>query len=302
MFQFIGYNFYSDGDALTVAPSSVPNITTTTISNAIFDHLNLTRNTSTPVSTTIPVDWDYDTIVNANFEGDLNGGNIDFLISQISSIKIKRRVKGTFDWLTLAEVPINTVADLTFVFNDRLNAYGVEYDYAFVPVLNDIEGEYIINTILSKFEGVFIGDANSAYKLMYDVNYGTNSRNQQIGTFEPLGRQFPVFVANGLLSYESGTVIATVMNDEYEDTGKIDRKAIVDKKDILKDYLTNRKAKILKDWNGNIWLCIIVNSPQVSYRSGSGMGIPQVSFDWVEIGQADSQQDLYANGILDILE
>ena len=187
MFQFIGYNFYSDGDALTVAPSSVPNITTTTISNAIFDHLNLTRNTSTPVSTTIPVDWDYDTIVNANFEGDLNGGNIDFLISQISSIKIKRRVKGTFDWLTLAEVPINTVADLTFVFNDRLNAYGVEYDYAFVPVLNDIEGEYIINTILSKFEGVFIGDANSAYKLMYDVNYGTNSRNQQIGTFEPLG-------------------------------------------------------------------------------------------------------------------
>ena len=92
------------------------------------------------------------------------------------------------------------------------------------------------------------------------------------------------------------------MNDEYEDTGKIDRKAIVDKKDILKDYLTNRKAKILKDWSGNIWLCIIVNSPQVSYRSGSGMGIPQVSFDWVEIGQADSQQDLYANGILNILE
>ena len=292
----------ADGNALDSAPSAISNITTSKLTNAIFDHFNITKNINTAYSTDIPTEWDYDTIINADLDGDLNGGNVDFLINQINSIKIKRRVKGTFNWLTLAEIPINTIDDLTFVFNDRLNAYGVEYDYAFVPMLKDVEGNYIINTILSKFDGVFIGDAESAYKLMYDVNYGTNSRNQRVGTFEPLGRQFPVFVANGLLSYESGTVIATVMNDEYEDTGKIDRKAIVDKKDILKDYLTNRKAKILKDWNGNIWLCIIVNSPQVSYRSGFGMGIPQVSFDWVEIGQADSQQDLYANGILDILE
>lgn len=302
MLQFLGYNFLADGNALDIAPSAISNITTSKLTNAIFDHFNITKNINTAYSTDIPTEWDYDTIINADLDGDLNGGNVDFLINQINSIKIKRRVKGTFNWLTLAEIPINTIDDLTFVFNDRLNAYGVEYDYAFVPMLKDVEGNYIINTILSKFDGVFIGDAESAYKLMYDVNYGTNSRNQRVGTFEPLGRQFPVFVANGLLSYESGTVIATVMNDEYEDTGKIDRKAIVDKKDILKDYLTNRKAKILKDWSGNIWLCIIVNSPQVSYRSGSGMGIPQVSFDWVEIGQADSQQDLYANGILDILE
>lgn len=302
MLQFLGYNFLADGNALDSAPSAISNITTSKLTNAIFDHFNITKNINTAYSTDIPTEWDYDTIINADLDGDLNGGNVDFLINQINSIKIKRRVKGTFNWLTLAEIPINTIDDLTFVFNDRLNAYGVEYDYAFVPMLKDVEGNYIINTILSKFDGVFIGDAESAYKLMYDVNYGTNSRNQRVGTFEPLGKQFPVFVANGLLSYESGTVIATVMNDEYEDTGKIDRKAIVDKKDILKDYLTNRKAKILKDWSGNIWLCIIVNSPQVSYRSGSGMGIPQVSFDWVEIGQADSQQDLYANGILNILE
>lgn len=302
MFQFIGYNFYSDGDALAVAPSAVPSITSTTLTNAIFDHLNITKNTSTPVSTSVPTDWDYDTILDANFDGNLNAGNIDFLVDQITSIKIKRRVTGTFDWLTLAEIPINTVDDLTFVFNDRLNAYGVEYDYAFVPVLNDIEGEYLINTILSQFNGVFIGDAESIYKFMYDVSYGSNSRNQQVGTFEPLGRQFPVFVANGLLSYESGSVTATILNDDFEDTGEINRTAIVQKKDVLKDYLTNRKAKILKDWSGNIWLCIVVNNPQIAYRTGSGMGIPQVTFDWVEIGKADNQQDLYANGIIDILE
>lgn len=301
MLQFLGYNFLADGNALDSAPSAISNITTTRLTNAIFDHFNITKNINTPYSTDIPAEWDYDTIINADLDGNLNAGNVDFLINQINSIKIKRRVKGTFNWLTLVEIPINTIDDLTFAFNDRLNAYGVEYDYAFVPVLNDIEGNYIINSILSKFNGVFIGDAESAYKLMYDVNYGTNNRNQQVGTFEPLGRQFPVFVANGLLSYESGNVIATILNDDFEDSGEINRTAIIQKKDILKDYLTNHKAKILRDWNGNIWLCIIVNNPQITYRNGSGMGIPQVAFDWIEVGKADNQQDLYNNGILNTL-
>ena len=132
------------------------------------------------------------------------------------------------------------------------------------------------------------------------MSYGTNKRNQSIGTFEPLGRQFPVIVANGLLSYESGTVSATVLNEGYDKDGVLDRKATVQAKDVLKDFLTNRKAKILKDWNGNIWLCIVTGSPQVTYRSGSGMGIPQVTFDWTEIGKSDSQEDLYANGLVDV--
>ena len=301
MFQFIGYDFYSDGNALNNAPSAVSNIIDTKLTNGIFDHLNLTKNTNIVPSTNIPQIWDYDTILNADFDGNLNAGNIGFLISQITSIKIKRRVKGTFDWIVLTQIPINSIEDLTFVFTDRLNANETEYEYAFVPMLNEIEGNYITNSILSKFNGVFIGDSDSIYKLYYDVSYGTNKRNQSIGTFEPLGKQFPVIVANGLLSYETGTVSATILNEGYDKNGILDRKATVQTKDVLKDFLTNRRAKILKDWNGNIWLCIITGSPQVTYKTGSGMGIPQVVFDWTEIGKSDNQDDLYANGLVDVL-
>lgn len=249
MLQFVGYNFFADVNALDSAPSSVDNITSTRLTNAIFDHFNITRKTDIPFSTTIPVDWDYDTILNADFNDSINAGNIDFVIEQISAIKIKRRVKGSFNWLTLKTMPVNNVEDLTFVFNDFLNGYGVEYEYALVPVLNDIEGNYIINSIFSKFNGVFIGDAQQTFKFLYDVEYGTNARNQQVGTFQPLGKQYPVIVANGLLSYESGSVSATILNDDYEDTGIIDPVAIVQKKTIIKDYLTNKKAKLLKDLN-----------------------------------------------------
>lgn len=298
MFQFVGYSFFADQNALNQAPANVDSITNTQISNGIFDHFNVTRNTSTAVSTTIPTAWDYDTIMDAGFEGSIGAGNVDFLVEEISAIKIKRRVQGTFDWLTLNTIPINSVEDLTFVFNDLLNAYGAQYDYALVPIMEDIEGEYIINSILSQFKGVFIGDYSTIYKFFYDVQYGTNARNQQIGTFQPLGNQYPIIVANGILSYESGTVSATILNDDFEETGIVDGTAIVQKKTIIKDFLTNKKAKILKDWWGNVWLCIVVDSPQVTYKSGSSLAIPQVQFNWVQIGDATSQSDLYNNGIL----
>lgn len=299
MLQFVGYNFFSDGNALDSVPSAVDNITTTRLTNAIFDHFNITRNTDTLFSTTIPTEWDYDTILDADFNGNLNGGNVDFLIDQISAIKIKRRVQGTFNWLTLKTISISDVEDLNFVFNDFLNAYGPTYEYALVPVLNEAEGNYIINSVLSQFNGVFIGDAEQTFKFLYDVQYGTNARNQQVGTFQPLGKQYPVIVANGLLSYESGSVSGTILNDDYEDTGVIDPVAIIKKKTIIKDYLTNKKAKLLKDFNGNIWLCMITDNVQVTYRTGSAMSIPQVQFNWVQIGDANSQSDLYNNGVID---
>lgn len=248
MFELIGYNYFSDGDALNPAPSNVTNLTNTKIENAVFDHFNITRGASLTFTTDTP-EWTYNTIMDCDFNENINAGNVTFLVEQLSAIKIKRRVKGTFDWLTLTEIPMNAVEDLSFVFNDLLNANLVEYEYALVPVLNDAEGNYIIDSIFSQFNGVFIGDAETTYKFMYDVDYGTNARNQQIGTFEPLGNRYPIIVANGELSYNTGTVTATLLNDDFEENGLIDRQAIVQKKEILKSFLTNRQAKILKDLN-----------------------------------------------------
>lgn len=298
MLQFLNYNFFSDINALDNAPSNVESINNVKLTNAIFEHFNVTQNINTEVNTNIPTAWDYDTILDANFENNLNAGNVDFLVEQISAIKIKRRVQGTFDWLTLATIPINSANDLNFVFNDLLNKNGVQYEYAFVPIIENVEGNYIIDTVFSQFNGVFIGDAQNIYKFLYEVAYGSNSRNQQVGIFEVLGQQYPVFVANGSLSYESGSVTATILNDDYEKTGVINRTAITQQKDIIKDFLTNKKAKILKDWNSNEWLCIVNSNINVTYKSNYGMGIPSIQFDWTQIGDASNQQDLYKNGIL----
>lgn len=283
---------------MNTAPSSVDNITNVKLTNSIFDHFNVTKNTSTVVSTSIPTEWDYDTIMNASFNNNIDAGNVNYLINQISSIKIKRRKQGDFDWLTLTTIPINKVEDLFFIFNDLLNQDNVTYEYALVPIIGEIEGQYLINSIVSKFNGVFIGNAEIIYKFLYEVKYSSNQRNQQVGVFQVLGQQYPIVVANGALSYESGNVTATILNDDFEKTGIIDRAEIVKQKDALKNFLTDKKPKILKDWNGNIWLCIVNSNIDVSYKEGTGMGIPVISFDWTEIGESNNQQSLYNNGIL----
>lgn len=300
MFQFIGYSAFSGPDALSNAPSQVDNITTTRLTNAIFDHVNITKEVTLSFTTVKPDGWTFDTVLDATLDGNINGGNIDFEVSQVTSIKIKRRKVGDFTWITLETIPINgNPENLNFTVIDRLNAYGVEYEYAIVPIMGDVEGEYIINSIVSDFNGVFIGDTETMYRFYHDVQYGTNARNQEVKAFTPLGRKYPVVVSNGLQSYDSGTVSGTILNTDFNETGVLDVLDITKRKEEIKDFLTNKKAKILKDWNGNMWAISVTSKPQITYKSNSGMRVPTVQFDWAEIGDAENQLDLYNAGLID---
>lgn len=301
MFSFVGYDALADQNCLNSPPSIVDEIKTTTLTNAIYDHFNGCTDTSLPVSTDKP-EWDYGTIYDMDFNNNLSGGNIDFVLSQISAVRIKRRVEGEFAWVTLEEIPINQVSDLAFTYTDRLNKTGVVYEYAIVPVLNGTEGNYVTNSVYSEFNGVYIGNNQNIYRFMYNVAYGSTTTTQQTGTFDVLGRKYPIVVSNADLQYETGSVTGYVLNDDYEDNRIFNRPAIVKKRKEVVQFLTDKTAKILKDWNGNMWLCTITGNVSSDYANYSGMGIPSVTFSWVEIGDADNFTDLYNAGLIERVE
>lgn len=247
MIGFLGYNFCSDIGSLDPVPTSVDNITSTKLSNGIFDHWYLTANTDGNYPTTIPGQWDYETIMDADFNGNVSAGNVDFTLAQITSFKIKRRIVGTFDWVTLIEFPVLSIDDLKISFNDNINTNQVDYEYALVPVLNEIEGDYITNEIISRFDGVFIADLDTIYKFYAGVEYGDGTRVQKVGVFEPMGRKTPVVVSNALTNYETGSVRGTVLPSDYGETGDFKPKETVQERKELLDFLTNGKAKVLKD-------------------------------------------------------
>ena len=298
MIGFIGYNFYSDGNALDPTPTDINNIAYTKIQNGIFDHFNVSRDTSFDYSSIIPTDWDINTLMNADFAGNVSAGNVGQLATGITSIRVKRRIKGTFDWITIREIPVSKPEDLSFVITDNLNAYNVEYEYAYVPMMEDVEGSYIIESILSKFEGVFICDMDTVFKFYAGVEYDTNDAVQQVGVFQPYNRKYPIIVSNSVMQYQTGGVGGWILPEDYEDTHVFDRSKIVKEKEVLLNFLMNKKPKILKDMNGNNWLVYFTGNPSVTYDNNYGQGMLKVSAQWTEVGDPNDKTDLYENGLI----
>lgn len=271
--------------------------TTVKLTNGVFDQWYVTNDVAHTYSPDIPI-WDAYTIMSANFNGNIKAGNIGAQLEQIDGFVIKRRKADEFDWILIKYIPVEDIRDFSFIYNDNIAQNNQEYEYAVVPVASGTEGEYIVNSVTTKFNGVFIADADRIYRFLAGVNYGTTTRNQKVGVFDPYGRKYPVIVSNGEINYNTGSISGTVLNNDYLETRQIDRDAIRKEAKSLVDFLTNKKAKIIKDWNGNMWLVAFTGNPQINYANGSGMGLVGVEAEWTEIGDANSQADLLATGMI----
>lgn len=293
---FLGYNFLKDRYCWQPVPTNLVNINDIILRNGIYDYFNITKDVDFPYIVTYPSEWDVSTQLDADFNGNINAGNIDYVISQISSIKIKKRKKGSFNWYTLYNVPIKKLQDINFVKYDYLGKNDTEYEYAIVPIIGNTEGEYAINSIKSEFYGVFITDGKNNYKFKEGASYSSNERVHQSTVFEPYGSKYPIVISNGQLSYDRGTAGGNVI--VFTSDEQLDRNATVDRLQAIKNFLGTPSAKILKDFNGNIWLVSLSDNLPITYYSEVGMGFARVDFNWSEIGDANKGQDLYDSNLI----
>lgn len=294
---FLGYDFLRDRYCWQPTPTDFNNITSIKIENGIYDHLNVTKAVDFDYTTELPGEWNLQTQLDANFDGNIRAGNIGYVLAQISSIKVKRRIKGTFDWTTLFVVPISEVSDVDFVKYDYIAKNNVTYEYAIVPVIGNTEGEYSINSIKSEFYGIFVTDNKSSYKFLEGVTYSGNERSNQTGIYEPYGSKYPVVIKNGALAYDKGTVSGTVIT--FDSNQELDREGTINRLKAIENFLSNSTGKVLKDFNGNMWLVSITDNMPVNYYSEVGMGFAQISFNWTEIGDATDNSDLYYNNLIE---
>lgn len=299
MIGFCGYSFCGGKDCLNPFPTNVDNIKEVTIQNAIFENIDITRDVQSNYSKDIP-EWDLDTIIDCNFENGTGAGNVEFTLSQLTSIRIKRRKKGDFNWITVQEIPVKNRTDLNSIRRDYFVPSYEEFEYALVPILNGVEGKYIIGSIETEFNGVFISDLNKTYKLNAQVSYSGRTSMQSVGQITPLGRRYPVIIKNGKANYEMGSVSGMLLGKNYETTHEINRKEIVEEINEFVDFLKNGKPKIIRDWNSNIFMVMVTSNPSVTYNNNYGMGIASVSFEWTEQGKYDNEDDLYDNGFIEI--
>lgn len=294
----LGYNFCQDKDSLSPTSTHTNTLTVVTLKNGIFDYLGISKNINQSYNAD-KFTWDYDTILNAEFNGNLHAGNAEFLLDNLSAIRIKRKKNTEFDWITLKEIPINTVEDFNFIYLDNYASARETYNYALVPIYGQEEGNYIVNSIYSNFNGLFVVDKENNIQLYKEWENSSKQQVQKIGQFEPFGEQYPTIIKNGKLNYKQGSVraFASISNLPNVDID-LERKHL----DVINNFFSNGNAKIMKDSNGNSYLIMITDNINQSDIKSMGNALSYIEFNWIEIGNVNSQRDLYNNNLVDFLE
>jgi hypothetical protein len=301
MLSFCGYNFVEDMDALNFFLSLESNVTNSQLENGIYDYLDISKDVKTSYNIEEP-SWSYDTILDCDFNGNIAGGNVSYTLEQLSSIQIKRRLydpSNLGNWTVLCDIEVVNEGSIGFTMTDNLMPNGYTIEYAIVPIINGAEGLYITDNVESKFNGVYICDLDTMFKLYANVEYGDIINNQSIGVVETIGSQYPTIIRNNKIDYKKGSVKGKLLGANFETTRKINRNDVVTQINNYEKFLKNGKAKIIKDWNGNVWLITVVGAPTTTYDSNYGMGIASTNFEWVEQGKYSNQEDLYINGLSD---
>ncbi len=200
----------------------------------------------------------------------------------------------------------------------------------------EIEGGYTLSNIVkSIFENVIIADNTAIQKLQANVNYSGVSRRQNVGVIEAIGNKYPIIVSNNNLNYRIGSISADVfhegfysarsyqqleelltadgvniitsggdlliaMNTVSAKEATLSRTAMVAAREAIEKFLTNKSPKIIKDWNGNIWLVVFTSDISLTFTNEWGMGISNFNATWTEIGDAENQHDLQDSGLINI--
>jgi hypothetical protein len=128
--------------------------------------------------------------------------------------------------------------------------------------------------------------------------------NILVGTVQPYNRVYPVVVKNPNVLYRTvtfqGDVLGLTDNCQPFELNDEKRPIIVAQKREWDKFLCNGRAKIIKDWNGNIILCHVTTAPSYTYDQTSGNSKPTMSFGVTEVGEHDSQYDMYKHGLIDV--
>lgn len=231
---------------------------------------------------------------------------------------------------------VNPENPLNFSINDRFTAYGETYRYRLLPVLVQDNTQFqaeggISDPITAIFDGIFICDTETSERLFAEIEFGNMNVNQDIGVHMTLGNKYPIVVSNSAVSYRSGSVQGLILPEDFgkitaqiqeiynitclndcQTVGAIDkfsggtvlqrvglnRSNMVTKREELEKFFTNKKPKIIKDWNGNMWLVIFTDNINISFNNEWGMGLSTIEAGWTEIGDPNNENDLKYAGMI----
>ena len=270
--------------------------TSVMVGNGIFDEMILSLDANMPYSSEMPTE-DMSSVLFVKFNNSID--NEAPLDHNYNKVVLQRKDDTMLTWWTLESLqisPSTTFAQLEY--DDYFIPSGVKQSYALTIYEDDVPSKTYTVDVVPKWGRVFLSDKDENYKLNYAVIYSNGSQNIQNGVLMPIGAKYPIVIQNAEGNYKSGSLQFKVLGYQFEEDRTLDRNSIVKQKEDILAFLTNGKPKCIKDYNGNIVICKVINSPQVSYDANWGNGIVTISFDWVEQGKYNNYDDMSELGLI----
>lgn len=303
---FLGTFLGGDELSVPITPTDVSNITRTTLKDGVYDELYITKDVTKEMTATPPKEWDFNTILYAEFDNSTMAGNLTVQIGSITHLVVKRKRTDEFKWITIDVKEILHDPDMTFeelvaqmVMKgvDYTATIGYEYEYAVVPMLNGIESIYSTAREKCESDGIVILDNGEVYMTtLTDGNIDTTAVVPN-SPQESMWDKYPTIIRNTEANYETITVGATfVPGYEDCDTQWDDEVVMMEYSRKVYDFLRNDKPKLLKATDGRIWLTYVTTPPTDAYDDSSGMR--NITFGLTEIGSVNSEEDLYDAGLI----
>lgn len=289
--------FSGDINRFDNTPTAVGSIRKIQVGNGVFDELFVSRSVSMPYNESSKK-WDFDTVMYALFKGTLFAGNVEYTAETVDALRIKRRRKNSqsLQWETLFEIPILKNEDFNFVKYDKFARGSTEYYYTLVPVANGVEGDAnSYGEIKSDFECFYLIDKDTVYQAYLNLQLSTQ-RNQNSTSITTMGRKYPFNISSAYGNYTSGQLQATFINKDL--SGRYDVENGWRFREEVDDFLTNGKVKILKNDEGKMWMIAVVDA--IPQDMSQHWQMPIHSISWVEVGDCESFEDLYDNGLIDV--
>lgn len=300
-----GSNFVGGELACALTPTRIENINYVELKNGIYDDLYITRAVDFELTNVFPTEWDFDTILWAKFNNTTNAGNVDWDLENISHIVLKSRTEGNFKWKTIVVKEINSSDDFeNFSINhpDYFVASGQSVEYALVPVSYGLEGNYAITKTVSRFSKMFLIEGDIVWGTEITDGYCDTTRNIPSSTVELLHSRYPIFVRNTIANYDTGNCKGSFVpldeeTCEFAYDSEQDYWRIKYQREFM-DFICDSIPKILKLPDGRLWLVQVTPNP--TDTANQQYNDREISWSWVEVGDVNSEEDLYYLGFSNI--
>ena len=154
--------------------------------------------------------------------------------------------------------------------------------------------------IYISYEHAHLFDSTDSFDLIYDLHLDSISNQIGANTIDTLGSQYP-YVIYGQTNYLTGSIECLLVSEESA-TGSVNIHSEKELRKKILAFLNNKKCKVLKNEDGTYMLIEIIGTPTL-IPSNEIIGIYQVNFQYIQIGNVDSITELQnANITFDYLK